>query len=316
MNACAQKKRGQRITSASGRLHPSMRDKTGRPAREIMDSSTPFRLARGLAILCVLYAVGCGGTGSGESGSTVYDDAGNCVKDREALSEILVQPQACVSSTECPPGSFCNGETDQCDWECYTDSDCGFGATCSCDGICNDGSPPGPGATGDPACPRDIDLLQETNPDIHNRECTRDEHCPYGARCDEETHRCDYDCLADTDCTGGKVCDCRGECVESGCAEPVPGRRVPTVEVTPDVITVLPGNTWGKQTFTIRITDPDGTIGTGLQPRARVEAPTPTGLGNLGLPHSAAVAETSNTHAGVPVSNPEASRARHLPLPP
>jgi hypothetical protein len=262
-----------------------------------------------LAVLVALHAAGCGGTGSDESESAVYDDAGNCVKDREALSEILVQPQACVSSAECPPGSFCNGETGQCDWECYTDSDCGFAATCSCDGICQDGSPPGPGATGDPACPRDLDLLQDTDPDIHSRECTRDEHCPYGARCDGVTHRCDYDCLSDADCTGGTACDCRGECVEPGCDAPLPDQRPPTVEVTPDVITVLPGNTWGKQTFSIRITHPDAQFGAGVVPRARIEAPTPTGLGNLGLPQSEAVAESINTYVGVHFSTTEESRA-------
>ena len=270
------------------------------------------------SIVLLLQALGCDGRGADQSGSSVYDDAGNCVKDREALSQILVQPQACVSSAECPPGSFCNGETGQCDWECYTDSDCGFAATCSCDGICQDGSPPGPGANGDPACPRDLALLQDTTPatDIHNRQCTRDEHCPYGSRCDDVTHRCDYDCLADADCTGGNVCNCRGECIEPGCAEPVPERRVPTVEVTPDVITVLPGNTWNKQTFSIRITDPDATLAApdedhpaGLLPRARIEAPTPTGLGNLGLPQSEAVAETINTYAGVHFSTTEESRA-------
>lgn len=279
---------------------PSGRGKEGSGVRIMVRAAT---------VLCAIAAAGCTGTGGEQAGSTVYDDAGNCVKDREALSEILVQPVACVSSTECPPGSFCNGETGQCDWECYTDSDCGFGATCSCDGICNDGSPPGPGANGDPACPRDLDLLQDTDPDIHNRECTRDEHCPYGARCDDETHRCDYDCLADTDCTGGTVCDCRGECVEPGCAAPVPERTVPTVEVTPDVITVLPGNTWGKQTFSIRITDPDATVGSGVKPRARIEAPTPTGLGNLGIPQSTAVAETVNTYAGVHFSTTEGTNA-------
>jgi hypothetical protein len=268
-----------------------------------------------LALATALLAIGCSNVGGESGGSTVYDDAGNCVKDREALSQILVQPQACVSSTECPPGSFCNGETGQCDWECYTDSDCGFGASCTCDGICLDGSPPGPGSTEDPACPRDLTILQDTTPekDIHNRECTRDEHCPYGARCDEVTHRCTYDCLADTDCTGGNVCNCLGECVEPGCASPVAERHVPTVEVTPDVITVLPGNTWGKQTFSIRITDPDATIAdpdptyhpAGLLPRARIEAPTPTGLGNLGIPQSTAVAETVNTYAGVHFSTTE-----------
>src|SRR5688500_17177563 len=207
-----------------------------------------------LAVLVALHAAGCGGTGSDESESAVYDDAGNCVKDREALSEILVQPQACVSSAECPPGSFCNGETGQCDWECYTDSDCGFAATCGCDGICQDGSPPGPGAAGDPACPRDLHLLQDTDPDIHNRDCTRDEHCPYGARCDGVTHRGDYDCLSDADCTGGTGRNCSGECVEPGCAEPGPESRVAEDEGTPDIIPVLPGNTWVKQAFSIRIT--------------------------------------------------------------
>ncbi len=264
-----------------------------------------------LASLFLLLHAACDGHGDQQSGSTVYDDAGNCVKDREALSQILVQPQACVSSAECPPGSFCNGETGQCDWECYTDSDCGFAATCSCDGICQDGSPPDPGATSDPACPRDLDLLQATapDPDIHDRQCTRDEHCPYGARCDEETHRCDYDCLADTDCTGGDVCNCRGECVEPGCAGPVPERTAPSVEITPDVITVLPGNTWQKQTFSIHISHPDGSIATGQVPRARIEAPTPTGLGNLGLPFSEGTAETVHTYAGVHFSTTEETRA-------
>jgi hypothetical protein len=114
------------------------------------------------------------------------------VKDREELSELLVQPIACTTSEECPGGSYCDGETDQCDWQCYTDSDCGFGFTCTCDGQCTDGAPPEPGADDDPACPRNLHLLQGQHIDDSDcptgascpATCASDEECPYNTTCD------------------------------------------------------------------------------------------------------------------------------------
>lgn len=67
------------------------------PSGRGKDGSGGRLTVRGAAVLCAIAAAGCTGTGGDQSGSTVYDDAGNCVKDREALSEILVQPVACVT---------------------------------------------------------------------------------------------------------------------------------------------------------------------------------------------------------------------------
>ena len=248
--------------------------------------------------------------GGDQSSSTVYDDAGNCVKDREALSEILVQPQACTSSSTCPPGSYCNGDTGQCDWQCYTDSDCGFGNTCTCDGQCVDGGAPdaGPGAA-DPSCPRNLDLLTNSTPPITDRTCTRDENCPYGSGCDAITHRCAYSCLADSDCSGGDVCDCRGNCVAPGAEAPQPDMVAPIVEITPAAVVVPPGNTWGTQTLSIRITHPDPTLTMSYLPRARIESLNPDGLGSFGVVPSEQVAETVEPLAGVSFSTSEEARA-------
>jgi hypothetical protein len=138
------------------------------------------------------------------------DDGGpGCVKDREVLSEILVQPQACTVPADCPAGSFCDTEAGHCDWQCYTDSDCGFGNACSCDGLCLDGTAPDAGPASDPSCPRELDLLMQTNPwdagvEPLDRSCIHDEQCPYGSRCDHVTRKCTFDCLSDTDCVGAR----------------------------------------------------------------------------------------------------------------
>jgi hypothetical protein len=307
------------------------------------------RLGPGLTALCasILFAAGCGwGSDGGSRAGEIYDDAGNCVKDREELSEILVQPIACTTSNECPGGSFCNGETDQCDWQCYTDSDCGFGGACTCDGQCTDGTPPDPGEAEDPACPRNLHLLQgqhiddtdcptgascpatcasdaecpyNTSCDLAvskckyptldgERECLRDEQCPSGARCDSVSHRCTFDCVADTDCSAGEVCDCRGECVLPGTPSEGPDMTAAKVEVTPGHIPVPADHAWGKQTISIRITSPDESLANQFLPRARIEVRDPDDLGAMGIVASEQPHETVTYPAGVPLSESEKAR--------
>ena len=95
----------------------------------------------------LLSLTGCGFLFGEDAAAVGGEDAGaaGCEKDREKLSELLVTEQPCTTTAECQtshPGSFCNPEMNACDWECYSDSDCGFGFTCSCIGQCSDSPDP------------------------------------------------------------------------------------------------------------------------------------------------------------------------------
>lgn len=164
-------------------------------------------------LFALTFGVGaCDGLfGGSSSGAASSQDGGpTCDKDWQALSDLLAQPAACTTSGECPTGSYCDG--DVCTWQCYADSDCGAGRSCSCDGVCSDGETPvDPGV--DRACPRNQALLDD--PATRERECLIDEQCPYGARCDGATATCAFDCVPGS-CDPGLECDCRGQCVEPG----------------------------------------------------------------------------------------------------
>jgi hypothetical protein len=184
------------------------------------------------------------GESSRESG--VVNDAGMCVRDLSALTQLLVTPQACVASSTCPKGSYCNSSTGACDWQCYTDSDCGTGGACTCLGQCL-GSPGSTPTTGDPACPRNRDLLLA--PATKKRDCVFDEECPYGSRCDSGLHTCTWDCLATTDptfgCGAGASCDCLGRCSVPGVTPTAAADRRLHLEVSPTQLPVVPPSTGG-----------------------------------------------------------------------
>jgi hypothetical protein len=193
---------------------------------------------------------GCDLLGGGETDNRIQADPNACGKDRDELSRLLARPQACATSETCPTGSYCDPVRQSCTWQCFTDSDCGTGLECTCDGVCigGDAGTGGGGAAGDPSCPRVVSVVEAltTTP----RACTFDEQCPYGSQCDEATGRCAFECLgtdhATQGCDDGEVCDCLGQCVGADAApEPVdPQRRMLTV--TPAALTV-PGATWEPQ---------------------------------------------------------------------
>ncbi len=417
-----------------------------------------------IGLVLLLLFTGCESWfGDDGKAAVVLDDAGMCVKDREELSEILVQPIACSTSDQCPGGAHCDAGTGQCDWDCFTDSDCGFGYTCTCDGYCQAGGEQSDaGPTTDPACPRDEGLLEETTrtnllpyssaflawmgggttranvavaPDgsmtadrftssdgfhlryqldglgeteytfsihvksetgenvdtvleiwdaasatymfpqpisvtgewqrfsltftpasasaqrvaiaaagedkplhvwgaqlepgalgpylpthggartvtgrpIDTRSCIRDEHCPFGSRCDEVTRYCAADCIADTDCTGtGEVCDCSGACVVPGGPTPPQPTHLPVTRIEPSFVSVPPGDQWRPQTISVRIETDEAALPAGTAPRAYVEALNRDGLGLLGLRASELSGETIEWFDDVSFSSAEQDRA-------
>lgn len=167
-------------------------------------------------------------------------DAGACTKDIDALTDLLVHPQACVASEQCPMGSFCNPATGVCDWQCYADSDCGGAGSCSCRGLCSAGVDGG-AEPADPTCPRNEALLAD--PATRSRACVFDEDCPYGARCDATSRVCTLDCLTSADCgvgdTGPMTCDCFGRCAVTGVDPPPDTGDALVLEISPANLPVL-----------------------------------------------------------------------------
>jgi hypothetical protein len=266
-----------------------------------------WRSCASILVLGLLALAGCDSLfgDDGKQGGLVVMDGGVCIKDREVLSSLLGQPQACANSNQCPGGSFCDTAAGRCDWDCFADSDCGAGFTCSCEGRCEaagTGGDAGPPA--DPTCARDLAALD----DIEDRSCLRDEHCALGSRCDAVTRRCTLDCTADSECAAGTVCDCRGACVAPGAAAPVPPTTKPSTTVTPTYVVVPPGGAWGVQTVSVRIAS-EAALPAGVVPVARVEVLDPDGLGHLGLTASAQAGETVATIAGISFSTREEQRA-------
>jgi hypothetical protein len=58
---------------------------------------------------------------------------------------------------------------------------------------------------------RDVDQLQQIK--RKPRPCDEHRDCPDGSRCDRDDDRCAWDCLADSDCDEGNVCNSLGACV-------------------------------------------------------------------------------------------------------
>ncbi len=203
---------------------------------------TKTRRRIGLLLLMMLMTA-CDGLGHGNQGSGLGGSTPGpvCPKDREALSQLLVQPQSCSTTASCPGGSFCDPDLSVCDWECYTDSDCASQGTCSCKGLCIDEDAPLPPshAASDPACPRDEDVLAALN--TEPRSCVHDEHCPFGSHCDRGTGLCAFECLGtdhlESGCAPDKVCDCQGVCANEGEAPLRTTGARPTLVLSDKVLT-------------------------------------------------------------------------------
>jgi hypothetical protein len=257
-----------------------------------------------LAALLVLSGCEALFGGDGNSGLVVMD-GGVCIKDRDELSALLARPRSCATSEQCPGGSFCDTAAGRCDWDCFSDSDCGSGFSCSCEGRCFvDGAEPDAGVGGDTSCQRDLEVLA----DIGERNCLRDEHCALGSRCDSVTRKCTYDCVGDSDCGSGTVCDCRGACVAADSNDSTPLTAKADTAVNPTYVVVPPGGTWGLQTVSITLRS-EVPLPDGVSPVARVEVEDPDGLGHLGLAASAQPGETVTSIAGIHFSVSEEGRA-------
>lgn len=238
--------------------------------------------------------------GDGDRGLEIRD-GGVCIKDREELSELLARPRACSTSDECPGGSFCDIDAGRCDWDCFTDSDCGSGFTCSCGGRCESPSALADAGVGDPSCPRELAVLAT----IAERACIRDEHCAVGASCDPVTRHCTYECANTAECGSGEVCDCRGECVVPGVGTVPQPTTKPTTVITPEYVTVSPDSAWGPQTIAVRIETEAESLPPGTSPRARIEVRS----GVVGLAAAPTPGDPVTVISGVYFSASEETRA-------
>ncbi len=124
----------------------------------------PARHARHRAMVLALFSgvvamAACRGENDGSYGNPASgQDAGVCTRDLTAINDLLAHPVACVSDPQCPSGAFCDSARGACDWECVTDSACGPGGICGCDGRCTGGSGGGSGG-GTGTCERNPALL-------------------------------------------------------------------------------------------------------------------------------------------------------------
>ena len=134
-------------------------------------------------------------------------------------AEFCHEKLGCISKADadfppCPPGSFCNEETDTCD-QCQDDTDCDDGADCT-DDACSSGicvyTPD------DSDCPDDGLFCNGTEYCVAFMGCESSGNpCPGGMPCNEETDTCA--CQVDADCDDGLACttngcnQASGECV-------------------------------------------------------------------------------------------------------
>ncbi len=145
--------------------------------------------------------------------STEDCDGGYACEDGICLAVV----DGCVNTNDCEFGLLCDTATSAC-VECLNDGQCSAGETCQ-EGVCADTvTPEDTGSTGSNSQPgsesSDSDTGSSNDSSASNgAECSGDGDCAYG-RCDPGTGTC-VDCLTDSDCPGGYVCDAN-VCVQSG----------------------------------------------------------------------------------------------------
>ena len=157
-------------------------------------------------LLAVLAISGCGDMwgdlfGSKHSAGTLADGGMGPTCTRAAHDQLLSSlNQSCTLSSQCPSGAFCDVDVGGfCNFQCESSNDCPSNQVCNCFGQCVGDLPADGGATPDPACPRNPDLLQSLNagtvgsPDAGLRSCQFDDVCPFGSHCDTQKGRCGYD---------------------------------------------------------------------------------------------------------------------------
>src|SRR5262245_52042282 len=97
----------------------------------------------GLVILLVGFALASGACDAPDEPGSVTQATGECVREHDALINLLLQPKNCSVTADCPKGSHCSLETGKCEWQCASDSDCGLGGqTCDCAGYCTASTSP------------------------------------------------------------------------------------------------------------------------------------------------------------------------------
>ncbi len=122
-----------------------------------------------------------------------YDCSGGvCVPQQFDVEPDQSCNKTCNSLEDCDPGSYC-GDDGCCHIDCLNDEECGAGKICIEEiGKCVVSG-------GD----EEIDLPESEH-------CNSDSDCPVGTYCKNST--CDFDCVLDSECDEGKICDSRGRC--------------------------------------------------------------------------------------------------------
>ncbi|MFH0901916.1 MAG: hypothetical protein V2A73_14905, partial [Pseudomonadota bacterium] len=266
-----------------------------------------------LSLVALAVGASSGGCGVGDflgfSGSKAEPVVGadGCDRDIPALLALNNNPKTCIvgaaadTATGCPAGSYCDGVTGVCEWECKDASECN-GNPCSCDGLCEypgETLPPGV----DPSCPRSPSLLARIKLKEHRRFDSFGERCPLGSHRNAAGY-CDFDCDTVTLCPAGEVCDCSGRCVQSADIPPspspilAPGTALPLLSVlATNVYVIQPPNppvpaTWKEQRIDLQVERPSAD-----DPAEKLAWPTVHVLGSHRQEIKTVLDEESNTEA-------------------
>jgi hypothetical protein len=199
-----------------------------------------------VGLFAALLIVGCdslfSSSGNQKTLTGLDPDGGVCTKDEQVIKNVMLAPPTCNATNPCPCGTFCSSQTGgNCVADCYDDTWCAPGYSCSGYGQClasgPDGGAPG-GGNVDPSCPRNEALLNSIT--TMRRSCQFDDQCPNGSYCHPGNGWCQSDCRADSDCAsmngdgGTFVCSCMGKCEQVAGPRTPPTQVLPKLEVTPN----------------------------------------------------------------------------------
>jgi hypothetical protein len=183
--------------------------------------SRTSQLARrcALALSLAIIVTACGDDRNSVTvGEPMADEASlQCTRDIDALERTKAAPPSCASDSQCIDGSRCDASSGTCVWDCLSSTDCGSGFQCTCRGTCEKSSAAALSvfSVAAPGCTKNPDELATLDQSCFSAPCV----C--GSHCDQQQGRCEYECIADEDCSGtGEVCDYQGFCVTPSSPSP------------------------------------------------------------------------------------------------
>ncbi len=200
-----------------------------------------------LLTCCTILLAACNGSSVAEVPRAAAAAPANVATQRDVdeLQRIKRTPRSCDAHADCPAGSRCDDESDQCRWDCIADSDCGEGRACTALGACTESAPAfslymSADSDGCQAVPADERRAALVGLNDEQRICSDELGCPCGSYCASDA-TCRVECLADEPdhdvlvCDPGEVCSPVGRCAASA-ADPGPQIEV-TLELEPTLLT-------------------------------------------------------------------------------